>query len=404
MEQRMHVLIGWFVAASFCVCFASFAFCYAFMPVIAKRRSGQMRSLSGIMKAESFKPYFCFVMGCLGGSLFLASCIQALDEISAFQRDYVLFVSFGLYVCLIGLVNYDMRYSKTVHFSFVFVLIVFGYVFSNSALNHDAHSWGPVASAAYNISTSMFLMCIFLNFHLQSQGLTDYLSVQACLEIVWVLGLVLMVCVYAFDTTSSYDADRKVHQGSATIPMILRVSLGMCSAVCFLLSGLFYATPDLGFCSFTGTLSCFCQIVSKTSPHFAFLLHILSGLLLICLCTRATEKQTETLILSGFVFIGLNGLLSFDIRKCKCAHFGFVFTLFISALVFSLLEWNDSGGVWHRAGTIAYCVGLGLLFLNPFLDHFVFDFEEMTAINIANHMQLLCITAMVFMFGVFVYT
>lgn len=401
MEQRMHVLIGWFVAASFCVCFTSFAFCYAFVPVIAKRRSGQMRSLSGIMKAGSFKPCFCFVMGCLGGSLFLASCMQALDETSGFQRDCVLFVSFGLYVCLIGVVNYDMNYSKTVHFSFVFVLIVLGYVYSNSVLNH--HSWGPVAAAAYNISTSVFLMCVFINFHMQSQGFTDYLSVQACLEIVWVLSLVCMLCVYAFDTASTTDnnADAKMNQKGAMIPIILRVSLGMCSAVCFLLSGLFYATPDLGFCSVTGTLSCFCQIISNTSPHFAFLLHMLSGLLLVCLCIRETE--TGTLILGGLVFIGLNGLLSFDIRQCKCTHFGFVFILFISALVFSLYS-SSAGGVWHRAGTIAYCVGFCLLLLNPFLDRFVFNCEEMTAINIANHMQLLCIAAMVFMFGVFVYS
>ena len=197
----LHVLIEWFVAASFCICFASFAFCYAFLPVISIRTNGQMRSLSGIMKAEEWKPYFCFVMGCLGGSLFLASGMQALNESSGFQRDFVLVVSFGLYVCLLGVVNYDLAFSRTMHFSFVIVLIVLGYIFSNFILNHTntKNSWSSTAMTAYNVSTSVFLISFLLNFHMLSQGLTDYHSLQACLEIVWVLSLVFMLCVYAFD-------------------------------------------------------------------------------------------------------------------------------------------------------------------------------------------------------------
>jgi hypothetical protein len=192
------------------------------------------------------------------------------------------------------------------------------------------------------------------------------------------------------------------------IPLILHVCLGMCLAVCVLLSGLFYATPDLGYCSYTGTLSCFCQIILKTSPHFQFLLNTLSGLLLLCLCAQSAtvdEKETGTLIISIIFFIAFTGILSFDIMKYTDIHFVFVFTLFISALVFSLysLEWNGDS-VWHKTGTIAYCIGFCLLFLVPLLNHFLFNFEQMTAVNIANHIQLLCITAMILMFGVYVYS
>jgi hypothetical protein len=193
-----HVLIEWFVASSFCVCFASFAFCYAFLPEISIRLNGQMRSLSGIMKADEWKPHFCFVMGCLGGSLFLASGLQALNESSGFQRDFVLVISFGLYVCLLGLVNYDLAYSKTMHFSFVFVLIVLGYIFSNAIMN-TGNSWSSTAMVTYNISTSVFLISFLINFHMLSQGLTDYYSLQAFLEIVWVLSLIFMLCVYSFN-------------------------------------------------------------------------------------------------------------------------------------------------------------------------------------------------------------
>jgi hypothetical protein len=192
------------------------------------------------------------------------------------------------------------------------------------------------------------------------------------------------------------------------IPLILHVCLGICLGVCVLLSGLFYATPDLGYCSRTGTLSCFCQIISKTSPHFEFLLNTLAGLLLLCLCAHSAtvdEKQNGTLFLSITFFISLTGILSFDIVKCTSIHFVFVFMLFISALVFSQysLEWNGDN-MWHKTGAIAYCVGFCLLFLFPLLNHFLFDFERMTAVNINNHIQLLCIAAMILMFGVYVYS
>ena len=151
-----------------------------------------------MMKSTDCKPFFCFVMGCLGGSLFLALGIQSLNEKSSFQRDLVCVLNFGMYVCFIGLVNYDVAYNKVIHFTFVLVMMVFGYAFSNSALSRRQNGLHSTASVGYNIFTSVFLICFLLNFHMQSQGFTDYHTVQTCFEIVWVLSLVFMLCVYAF--------------------------------------------------------------------------------------------------------------------------------------------------------------------------------------------------------------
>jgi hypothetical protein len=215
-EQMAHiVIISWFVALSFCVCFASFTFCYAFWPTISIKGNGQMRSLSGVMKGAECKPYFRFVMGCLGGSLFLATGMQSFNEITRFQRDFVLVLSILMYVCFLGLVSYDVSQSKKMHLSFVFGLIAIGYVFSNSvicceeissggsssSISKDVY-WGSMASAFYNLFTTLFLICVLFNSYMHSQGFSDYHTVQTYFEIVWVLSLVFMLCVYAFDEVS----------------------------------------------------------------------------------------------------------------------------------------------------------------------------------------------------------
>lgn len=209
--MSVNVLIAWCVGVSFSVCFASFASCYIFWPIVSIKTDGQLRSLSGVMKNTKCKPYFCFVMGCLGGSLFLATGMESLNEESVVHGDLVLLLSFGMYTCFLGVVNYDIAYNKRIHLSFVFVLIVLGYLFSNLVLKF-AHSgsgsnnWNDVASAAYNIFTSAFLVCFLYNVYIHSQGLTDYHTVQTWFEIVWVLSLIFMLCVYAFDG----DSDEKV--------------------------------------------------------------------------------------------------------------------------------------------------------------------------------------------------
>ena len=193
----VYYLLAGFVAASFCVCFASFAYCYTFLPTVSIRRNGQVRSLSGIMKNKDLKHYFCFVMGCLGLSLFLATGMRSVEEDAWFQRDYVLVLSLGMYVCLIGVIKYDVGCTRNVHFGFVLAMIALGYVFCNTVLRPS--DWNSVAFVSYNGLTSFFLVCILINVYLRSQGLTDYFTLQSYFEMVWVLALNFMLCVYSFE-------------------------------------------------------------------------------------------------------------------------------------------------------------------------------------------------------------
>jgi len=293
-----------------------------------------MRSLSGVMQNACCKPFFCFAMSCLGGSLLLALVIRSLinegegsggggsisSSSNSMKQENVRLLSLGMYVCLLGLVNYDKAYSRKIHLTFVLALILIGYAFSNFILemklttttnnknksntknnmddsmknyknddnnknnknknittnntimnitnnnyrdrnennnnnndewkwevhdnnnnnnndgddddvqitngnkkkkryttqqqqqqqqqNHDddddTESWESIASKVYNVFTSIFLLIFLYNFYLHTQCLNDYYhTIQTWFEILWVLSLVFMLCVYALDNNNN---------------------------------------------------------------------------------------------------------------------------------------------------------------------------------------------------------
>lgn len=200
-STMVHFILSGYVALSFCTCFASFLFCYTFIPAVSLRKNGKIRSLSGIMKAVDYKAYFCFVMGCLGVSLFLATGLRAMDEESRFKREGVFVLSLGMFTCLIGVVNYDLSYCKSAHFTFVFAMIFLGYVFCNTTLRQSG--WGLVATVGYNAFSSSFLLCILGNVLHQPTWVIDFRTVQAYFEMLWVLSLIFMLCVYSFEDLGS---------------------------------------------------------------------------------------------------------------------------------------------------------------------------------------------------------
>ena len=107
-------------------------------------------------------------------------------------------LSLGMYVSMIGLLCYDEKFSKSVHYSFVFVLITLGCVFSGVLLHDNTQIWCYAAAVAYDTIVSLFLLCFFMNYRLRRMGCEDYRTIQAWLEILWVLCLVMLMCVYAF--------------------------------------------------------------------------------------------------------------------------------------------------------------------------------------------------------------
>ena len=367
------VLAG-FMAVSFCVCAASFAYCYAFRPEVSARANGQVRSLSGIMKTDGFKPYFCFVMGCLGLSQLLAACAR--------MGDCVFVLSFGMYVCLTGLIKYDVAFSKRLHFGFVFGLIALGYAFCNAVLLCYS-GWNLAACVSYNFFTSVFLLCFLVNAVLKECLHT----LQSYLEIAWVLSLNFMLCVYSFEAAPVAPTENSM--------LLLHVCLALGVAVCALLLGFFYATPGLGYCAQHGVVHCFCWILSMTDPHFSFLLCLVSGLL--ALCGAPAEEVGLAVVL--LFHVCLLGLLSFDARKDPSVCNAFLTGLVLTSVLISLfvLKWDNA---WNRVGAVVY-LSLTGIWITAAACLWVSRLDMITAINL---LQLAWIGAMVFMFGTYVYS
>jgi hypothetical protein len=195
---------------------------------------------------------------------------------------------------------------------------------------------------------------------------------------------------------------------SSSSSPVLQISLALSSALCALLLAMFYATPGLGYSVRKGTMRCFCVIVARTEPHFGFLLSITSGLLLLSLFLHGCkEEETARTVLfpSLTLFISLTGLLSFDLPTHAEIHCTFVLVFFISALVLcidTLVQWDDQ---WRSAGAVAFTCAIGVYFLNLLVDCTLFcECEHGTAVDVTNHLQLICIAALVFMLGAYVYS
>lgn len=317
-----QLILGCFVAASFSACLLSFAFCYAFMSKYAFRQNGEVRSLSGIMKFAPLKPYFCFVMGCLGGSVLLDSGLQANEELPRSRRTLLLCLILGMFVSLLGLLNYDMSYSKKVHYGFVFGLILPGYVFANLILNSGAVCM--IAALVYNALATLFFACFLCNWYLSAHGFSDYHTLQSCLEFFWALSYVLLMCVYGSSSTETQTNPPDTW---------LIVVLGVCFLVCCFISALFYVTPGLGFVS-GGTIQFYSYIIAKTPPHSSFMLQILCGLASLCLLMSGT--QTVIIIL---LYVSFTGLLTFDILSHAFIHCLFFYGWCVLVVVFCVVQW-----------------------------------------------------------------
>ena len=374
----VYLVVCVFAALAVCMCFVSFAFFYAFMPEYSQK-NGEMRSLSGIMKSPDLKSYFCFVMGCLGGSLFLASGLRTFSEVSFVRTELTMALLVGMYVSLLGLVSYDVKYNKTIHYRFVFALILFGGVFGNYVLWHN-NSW--YFAIAYDVTTSVFVLCFLYN--LEYGG---YHTLQSCLEILWVVCLIALMAAYAFED----DAEPRVEMS-----WVLNVCLCGCVGVVLIVSIHFYITPSIGFDSESRVCRCFCSIVAKTDPHFAFLLKVMFGFLTLALGRRSLQMgKTDALILVAILFVCATGFLSFDFNSR--IHMRFVFAFGIGVLFFSFFYCQDND--WQRAGFVFNVTATGLYIFVAVICSYTCNTN--TAKDVCCVLQILWILGVAFMFGAY---
>ena len=184
--------------------------------------------------------------------------------------------------------------------------------------------------------------------------------------------------------------------------MILpQLCLAIVLAVCVMLAGLFYSTPDWGYERDTGVLNSFCYVVFKSSPHFPFLLHILVGLLSLALCMKV-GGDVFALVLITLYSIGLTGLFSFDVMSYCKVHSIFLLIIVTASILFSsfVLSWEND---WHKAGIVVYSSTFVVFILLSIVCEYVWS-DMCTAMNVVNHCQVVWISSMVFMFGVYVFS
>ena len=145
--------------------------------------NGQMHCVSGIILCN--KPLFGFLMHCVGGMVLLAAGLRA----SASSSPETSLLALALmYASLSGVVNFDVRDFKPLHFTFLAGVLVFSIAFI--CLQCD-----NVTIAVYVFISTFFVCIILFNFTCM-RWKWPWMDVQASVEIVWVLCLLVCVVLY----------------------------------------------------------------------------------------------------------------------------------------------------------------------------------------------------------------
>ena len=115
---------------------------------------GQLHCLSGIILCN--KPFFSFIMHCVGGLILLSNGLNVETD-----KELSLLMLAMLYVSLSGVINFDVRDHKRIHFASLFCVMVFSMVFVWLQCT-------PQAKTAYTVVSAVFFGLILFNFLLIS--------------------------------------------------------------------------------------------------------------------------------------------------------------------------------------------------------------------------------------------
>lgn len=144
---------------------------------------GQMHCVSGIILSN--KPLFGFLVHGVGGMVLLAAGLKARE--SEWPETSLLMLAM-MYVSLSGVVSFDVRDFKPMHFTSLAGVLGFSIAFV--WMQCDA-----LTRAVYVSVSVIFALVIVFNFvHMRWRW--PWMDVQASVEIVWVL--CLLVCIILF--------------------------------------------------------------------------------------------------------------------------------------------------------------------------------------------------------------
>lgn len=183
-RHRMATVIDILLCLSVAVSVMVFAVFYSYRDYRCNAEFGdQMHCVSGIILCN--KPLFGFLVHGVGGMVLLAAGLKVSE------RDWPetsLLLLAMMYVSLSGVVSFDVRDFKPLHFTSLAGVLGFSIAFV--CMQCDA-----LTRAVYVSVSVVFALVILFNFAYM-RWRWPWMDVQASVEIVWVL--CLLVCIMLF--------------------------------------------------------------------------------------------------------------------------------------------------------------------------------------------------------------
>ena len=146
---------------------------------------GQMHCISGIILCN--RPYFGLLMSNFGGVLLLAIGFKVKEHED--ESVFLVCLAMIIYFSFTGILNYDVRDHKTVHFSSLFILLASGSTFIHIV---RIPLW---CVFVYDAVLVLFCVLMVSNF-VVLKWTPPFMTIQALLEIAWVLALCFCLWVY----------------------------------------------------------------------------------------------------------------------------------------------------------------------------------------------------------------
>ena len=164
---------------------AAFAYYYSFASArINPDFQNQLHCISGVILCN--RPLFGTLMSGFGGAVVLAVARRARDSLALTVLLVLMFCA------LVSVVHYDVRDHRSIHFTSLGVLVVVGTLFVISVgLQPDV-----LCNIYYGITIAFVFLLLFNVTY--TRWVPPFMTIQALMEMAWVVGLGVCVLVYAF--------------------------------------------------------------------------------------------------------------------------------------------------------------------------------------------------------------